>query len=331
MLVLLLFMHFCTSRKSPARYFYNGNRPLVIAHRGACGYIPEHTLQAYETAAYMGADFIEPDLVPTKDFKLVVNHESLLDQTTNVNEMPQFSYLQTTKSIPTYEGILTQTGWFSEDFSLDQIKQLKAKQRIRTRPQGMNLYFGKLTIEEVLDWVIGVNKIRLIEGTPLLGVYIELKDSAYFNSLGFNVEDMLLDVLKDRKIDSIEGASMICPIILQSFELQSLITLGNKTDLPLVYLLEEGYILHNISYYANFVDGVGPGFNLIFDEKCSLTDFVDIAHENNLAVHMWVVKKDKPFCGFEQEETYKKILDSHVDGVFDEFPDLSIYYFTHII
>lgn len=331
MLLLLVLMHFSTSRKSPAGYFYNGNRPLVIAHRGACGYIPEHTLQAYETAAYMGADFIEPDLVPTKDFKLVVNHENLLDQTTNVNELPQFSNLQTTKTFPTYEGILTQTGWFAEDFSLDQIKQLKAKQRILTRPQGMNLYFRKLTIEEVLDWVIDVNKIRLVEGIPLLGAYIELKDSAYFNSIGFKVEDMLLDVLKARNIDSVDGASLICPIILQSFELESLIALGEKTDLPLVYLIEDRYILHNISYYADFVDGVGPGFNLVFDKDCKFTDFVDIAHENHLAVHMWVVKKDKPFCGFDQEETYKKILDSHVDGVFDEFPDLAKYYFTHII
>lgn len=110
--------------------------PLVIAHRGASGHLPEHTLEAYQLAMRMGADFIEPDLVPTKDGQLISRHENDLTQTTNVSVLPQFADRKTTKRI---DGIPI-TGWFSEDFTLAEIKQLKAREPLPAlRPQGQNI------------------------------------------------------------------------------------------------------------------------------------------------------------------------------------------------
>ena len=142
--VLAFVVYVASGKRSPAGYFYNSARPLIIAHRGASGYIPEHTLQAYDVAQYMGADFIEPDLVPTKDHQLLINHEGLLNETTNVADLPQFAYLHTTKTISTYAGNVTETGWFSDDFYLYQIKELRAKQRLAFRPSTFNYLLKKI-------------------------------------------------------------------------------------------------------------------------------------------------------------------------------------------
>ena len=110
MWVFTLCISLALGKKTEAEYFYNSQRPLIIAHRGACGYIPEHTLQAYEIAEYMGADFIEPDLCPTKDGYLIVNHDNSLNDTTNVEEITDFAYLHKTKVISNFHGSVTQTG-----------------------------------------------------------------------------------------------------------------------------------------------------------------------------------------------------------------------------
>src|SRR5574343_1819520 len=137
MLITLLFWT-GAAKITLAPYFYNSQRPIIIAHRGACGYLPEHTLQAYDVAAYMGADFIEPDLVPTKDSQLLINHEGVLNDTTNVALLPQFANLLTTKTISGFDGNTTITGWFAEDFNLYQLKELRSKQRLAFRPSTFN-------------------------------------------------------------------------------------------------------------------------------------------------------------------------------------------------
>lgn len=328
MWILVLCAALSVSKKSPAAYFYNFNRPLIIAHRGASGYIPEHTMQAYDVAAYMGADFIEPDLVPTKDGHLLVNHDPLLDDTTNVAYLPQFSYLYTTKTMITVNGLVTQSGWFSEDFTMAQLKELRAIQRLPFRPQSMNDLFQKVSITEVLDWAIGINQQRIINNQPLLGVYIELKDPEYFNSVGYPVEKMLLEILRERNIDTIKGASEICPIILQCFELQSLEIMSKLSDLPLVYLINGNNIPFDMKDYAEIVNGVGPSSNIVFDPSGRETDFVYRAHEANLAVHLWVVRDDVPFGPFTRQQTYQALRNSGLDGVFDEFPDSASIYFN---
>lgn len=311
-----------------APYFYNSQRPVIIAHRGACGYLPEHTLQAYEMAAYMGADFIEPDLVPTKDHHLIINHEGLLNETTNVALIPEFSNLLTTKTITDYEGTTTVIDWFSEDFYLHQIKELRAKQRLPIRPSTFNHLFKKISINEALDWVISINHERIQSNKTLLGAYIELKNPSYYNSLGFPVEDILLQVLKAKKIDSIKGASSLCPIILQCFELSSLKYMAQHTDLPLVYLIEDLHLSHNISEYQSIVNGVGPNLKMVFNADGSATQFVQQAHDGNLAVHPWVIRDDMPLYGWGRQETYEYALNAKLDGIFDEFPDSANFHFS---
>ena len=321
-------MSLALGKKSQAGYFYNPQRPLIIAHRGACGYIPEHTLQAYDVAEYMGADFIEPDLCPTKDGFLVINHEGLLNETTNVARIPDLAYLHTTKTFPSHSGQVTETGWFIEDFTLSQIKQLRAKQRLSYRPQTFNYLFQKITINEALDYAIVKNQERIRNGTPLLGVYIELKNPTYYNSIGHPVEDMLLKVLNDRNIDNIKGASEICPIILQCFEIQSLAYMSTKTDLPLVFLVESSNIV-NMSQYADIVNGVGPNINLVFTPNGQANNFIQEAHDYDLQVHPWVIRDDQPyFANFTRQQTYDLLLNSKLDGIFDEFPDSASIYFS---
>ena len=323
---------FCFSlsaaKQSPASYFYNAERPLIIAHRGACGYIPEHTLQAYDIAAYMGVDFIEPDLVPSKDGHFIINHDPLLDDTTNVAALPKFAHLRTTKTINTVNGPETQTGWFTEDFTLEEIKELRATQRLAIRPQTLNNLFQKITIDEALDWTIETNKNRIAQEKKLLGVYIELKDPAYFNSIGYPVEEMLISILRARGIDSVKGASEICPIILQCFELESLQKMKMITDLPLVYLVSGKNIPFNITDYAEIVNGVGPSADMVFNPDGSSTGFLQQAHAAELAVHPWVVRDDVPFGPFTRQQIYMLLRGSGVDGIFDEFPDSASVYFT---
>ena len=138
-------------KKTKAEYFYNSQLPLILAHRGACGYFPENTLQAFDIAEFMEANFIELDIRPTKDGYLIINHDSILNDTTNVSELPDFAYLHTTKTFSTFHEVVTQTGWFVEDFTLEQIKRLRVKQRLSFRPQTFNNLFEIITINEVLD------------------------------------------------------------------------------------------------------------------------------------------------------------------------------------
>ena len=328
MLCLILAISSVSSKRTEAEYFYNSARPLIIAHRGASGYIPEHTLQAYEVAAYMGADFVEPDLCPSKDGYLVINHENMLNDTTNVAFLPQLEYLLTTKTVPTNTGFENETGWFIEDFTLNQIKQLKSKQRLSFRPNTLDYYFEKIIIDEALDWAIKKNQQRAANNQPLVGVYIELKKPAYFNSLGFPVEDMLLKVLRKRGIDNIQGASKFCPIILQCFELESLVYMSQYTDLPLIYLVESSNVQYSFSYLADVVNGVGPSSSFIFTPQDQLTDYVSQAHANDLAVHMWVVRDDVPIGNFTRQQFYAVIRESGLDGIFDEFPDSATIFFN---
>ena len=323
-----LIMGISSGRLTRALYFYSSERPLIIAHRGACGYLPEHTLQAYELAAQMGADFIEPDLVPTRDHQLLVNHEGQLDETTNISELPGFRHLYTTKTIWSSVGEETETGWFSEDLYLSEIKELRAKQRLPTRIQAFNHLFEKVTLVEVLDWALKVNEKRLLSNQTLLGVYIELKTPGYYNSLGFKVEDLLLRTLRDKGIDTIKKATEKCPVILQSFEFESLEYLHRHTDLPLVYLFESGYVKLNMSEYQDVVNGIGPEMELVFHANGDPKELVNEAHSNNLSVHPFVVREDRRVNSWSRERTYENILKAKIDGIFDEFPKSALAYFS---
>ena len=201
--------------------------PIIIAHRGASGYRPEHTLAAYELAIALGADYIEPDLVSTKDGILIARHENEISETTDVAIYTEFAHLQTTKII---DGE-SKTGWFTEDFTLTELKTLRAKERIPQVRSQNTAYDGLLeipTLQEIIDLV----KVKSDEINRTIGIYPETKHPTYFKSLGLALEAPLLATLT---ANGYQGAN--APVFIQSFEVGNLQYLSTKTDLPLVQLL----------------------------------------------------------------------------------------------
>jgi glycerophosphoryl diester phosphodiesterase len=225
------------------------NPPLVIAHRGASGHLPEHTLEAYMLAMRMGADFIEPDLVPTKDGQLISRHENDLTHTTNVAVLPQFADRKTTKRI---DGIPI-TGWFSEDFTLAEIKQLKAREPLPAlRPQGTehNDEFAIATLSEIVSLV---KQFEADTGRKV-GLYIETKHPTYFRYEGKTSEGkaIALDTSKNL-VQELKQLQFSDPsrVFIQSFEVQNLLELkqlwmpGMKVKFPLIQLIgdtEKAYL-----------------------------------------------------------------------------------------
>src|SRR4051794_16712677 len=204
-------------------------RPLVIGHRGAPGYRPEHTLASYRLAAELGADYIEPDLVSTKDGVLVARHEPEISGTTHVADHPEFASRKTTKVI---DGI-TFTGWFTEDFTLEELKTLRAKERIPDIRPANQRFDGKFevpTFQEVLDLRAALSRKLHRQ----IGVYPETKHPSYFRSLGLPLEPKLVTTLNRNGLNR-KGA----PVFVQSFEIGNLQALNHVLKVPLVQLLDE--------------------------------------------------------------------------------------------
>ena len=215
----------CGGSDSPSYPTLNGDTPLVIGHRGASGYRPDHTLESYKLAIDMGADFIEPDLVATKDGVLVARHEPNITGTTDVATRPEFASRKTTKNV---DGV-NEEGWFVSDFTLAELKTLRAVQPLSDRDQSYNGKFQIPTFEEVLD-------LAKAEGTKAgrtVGVYPETKHPTYHAKLGLPLEDRLLAVLA--KYGYTTKAS---PVIVQSFEVSNLKYLRSKTQVRLVQLVD---------------------------------------------------------------------------------------------
>ena len=203
----------------------NGERPLVIGHRGAPGHLPEHTLEGYKLAIEMGADFIEPDLVVTKDGVLIARHEPMLSGTTDVSERAEFASRKTTRKV---DGVDT-NDWFAGDFTLAEIKTLRAKQSMDDRNQSYNGKFQIPTFQEVID----LAKAESAQRGRVVGIYPETKHPTFHNEIGLKLEDRLLDALK--------GAGWTeknSPVFIQSFEVANLKYLRGKTQLRLVQLVD---------------------------------------------------------------------------------------------
>ncbi|HMA10529.1 MAG TPA: glycerophosphodiester phosphodiesterase family protein, partial [Steroidobacteraceae bacterium] len=183
--------------------------PLVIAHRGASGHLPEHTLPAYALALLQGADYIEPDLVATRDGVLVARHENQISGTTDVAAHGEFAARRRTQPV---DGVPV-TGWFTEDFTLAELRTLRARERLpQLRPENARHdgEFGIPTFDEILALLSQVNAARRAQGQPLAGVYPETKHPTHFASLGLPLEPPLLAALAERG----GGA----PVFIQSFE-----------------------------------------------------------------------------------------------------------------
>jgi glycerophosphoryl diester phosphodiesterase len=203
----------------------DGSKPLVIGHRGASGYLPEHTIESYKRAIDLGADFIEPDLVATKDGELIARHEPNITNTTDVADRAEFATRKTTKVV---DGV-SETGWFASDFTLAEIKTLRAKQAFAERDQSFNGRYLIPTLREVLD-------LAKSESTRLnrkIGVYPETKHPTFHVGLNLALEDRLLQVLS-----SYSYTAKNSPIIIQSFEVANLKYLRTKTQVRIVQLID---------------------------------------------------------------------------------------------
>ena len=203
----------------------SGQKPLVIAHRGASGYLPEHTIEGYKLAIQQGADFIEPDLVSTRDGVLVVRHEPMLSGTTDVADRPEFANRKTTRKV---DGVDT-TDWFASDFTAAEIKTLKAKQAFADRDPSHNGKYQIPTFQEVID----LAKAESARTGRTIGIYPETKHPTYHAALGLAFEDKLLDMLK-----AAGWTDKTAPVFIQSFETANLKYLRPKTRLRLVQLVD---------------------------------------------------------------------------------------------
>jgi glycerophosphoryl diester phosphodiesterase len=202
--------------------------PTIFGHRGAAGYRPEHTSAGYTLGAQLGADYLEPDLVPTKDGYLVDRHEPEISQTTDVADHPEFAGLKTTKTI---DGVKT-TGWFTTDFTLAQLRTLRAKERIPDIRQHNTLYDGRYRIPTFQDDIKQVESLsKKLHRT--IGIVPEIKHSTYFRSIGLPMEQRVLDVLHHYHLD---GAHPVIPVVIQSFEVHNLQWLHARTRIPLLQL-----------------------------------------------------------------------------------------------
>ncbi len=203
----------------------NNQAPLVIGHRGAAGYLPDHTLEGYRMVIQMGADFIEPDLVATKDGELIARHEPNITDTTDVANHPEFAARKTTRMV---DGV-AETGWFVTDFTLAEIKTLRAKQPLADRDQSHNGKYQIPTFREVLD-------LAKTEGAKVgrtVGVYPETKHPTYHEDAGLKLEDRLLAILSEYGYTKKDA-----PVIIQSFETANLKYLRPKTQVRLVQLVD---------------------------------------------------------------------------------------------
>ena len=204
----------------------DGSKPIVIGHRGASGYLPEHTLQSYALAIQLGADFIEPDLVMTKDGHLIARHEPMLDSTTDV--ATKFGAAR--KSTRLVDGVST-TAYFANDFTLAEIKTLRAIQPNAARPQGFNGLYEIPTLDEV----ISLAKSQSLATGRTVGIYPEIKHSTFHAGLfgAHTIEDKLLG-----KLHAAYGNTAKAPVFVQSFEVSNLQYLNGKTDISLVQLVD---------------------------------------------------------------------------------------------
>ncbi|MGW0466779.1 glycerophosphodiester phosphodiesterase [Streptomyces sp. NPDC003027] len=324
--------------------------PTVIAHRGASGYRPEHTLGSYQLALDMGAHVIEQDLVPTKDGHLVCRHENDITGTTDVADRPEFASRRTTKSV---DGT-SLTGWFTEDFTLAELKTLRAKERIPGIRQENTLYDGRWeipTFEEVLRWAEREGRRRGRE----VWLHVETKHPTYFRSVGLGLEERLATLLRRygrHRADS--------PTFLQSFEPTSMRRMAKLVATPRVVLLwtpddrpwdfrEAGdprtvadlITPEGLAWIASYAQGIGPLLDLVIpkDKDGRLgepTTLVRDAHAKGLILHPYTHRNENTFLPADFRRgtdpaaygdafgALKKYLATGIDGIFSDNPDTAL-------
>jgi glycerophosphoryl diester phosphodiesterase len=267
-------------------------RPLVIAHRGASGALPEHTLPAYALAILQGADFIEPDLVITRDGVLVARHDAELSATTDVAAHEDFASRRRRQVIDGQP----MEGWFVEDFTLAELRLLRARERfpeLRPGSARQDGQFGLVTFAQVLAFLSTVNAARRDSGRPPVGVYPETKHPTHFRERGLPLEPTLLAELAQ----GLDGA----PLFIQSFESANLAALREACAHPLVRLLEPRDTSGDagqLAQIARYAQAIGVHKSTVVDpETGRSTGLVERAQQSGLAVHAWALRAENRFIG----------------------------------
>jgi glycerophosphoryl diester phosphodiesterase len=312
---------------------------LIIAHRGASGERPEHTLAAYERAIDAGAHFIEPDLVVTKDLILVARHENELSDTTDVATREEFEDRNRTKEIDGQKV----AGWFAEDFTLAELRTLRAKERLPSLRPGNSRYDGLYQVP-TFDEIVSLVKAKEAERGYRVGLYPELKHPAFLLEQGIDSVDLLVSALKKHNLD---GAT--APLFIQSFEVGALQRLDKRVDARLVQLVsEEGgpadepgmtyaemLTPSGLAHVAEYADVIGPNLLLVVGADGKPTGLVEAAHAADLQVHGWTLRKENAFLpaalrkGAGDAETgdyaaaWSLFAGAGVDAIFTDDPALA--------
>lgn len=282
----------------------SGQPPIIIAHRGASGERPEHTLESYARAIDQGADYVEPDLVLTRDGVLVARHENEISGTTDVADHPEFADRRATKTIDGVE----MTGWFTEDFTLAELRTLRARERLpqlRTANTAFDGLYQIPTFEEIIRLV----RAREVETGRTIGIYPETKHPSYFAQIGLPHEAPLLELLTRYGYDSADDA-----LFIQSFEVGNLIALNGKTNLRLIQLVdasghpadrpdlsyERMMTADGLTLVAAYADGIGPAKDMLIARNAdgslgASTGLVARAHVAGLDVHPWTFRRENYF------------------------------------
>jgi glycerophosphoryl diester phosphodiesterase len=337
------------------------NSPLVIGHRGASGFVPEHTLQSYRLAIRLGADYVEPDLVATKDGVLIARHEPFIGDSdptttgdsTNVGDHPEFASRETTRTL---DGVPT-TGFWAADFTLAEIKTLGARQTRGGRPTEFNGKFKVPTLQEIINLVKREAKKR----GRRIGIYPETKHPTFHKTIGLPLEARLVKVLKKNGMNSRNS-----PVYIQSFEQGSLKELNTMTRVRLIQLMDANdtdasgnptyappfdrpydwtasgdpaLMARTFGYFATdagldevktYADGIGPWKVYIIPTAGGgggavfpATDLIQRAHARGLKVHTWTFRDDAFPSGYPggPVEEYLAFYRLGIDGVFSDFPD----------
>lgn len=313
----------CGGSSTPAVDYLNPGpswpaAPAVAGHRGASALRPEHTLASYQKAIDDGADIVEPDLVATKDGVLVARHENEISGTTNVASLPQFANRKTSKTI---DGIPV-TGWFTEDFTLAELKTLRAVERIPANRPANTAYNGQFeipTLQEVIDLV----KQQAQAKGKTIGIYPETKHPTYFKSIGLPLEKRLVDTLVNNGYKGKDAA-----VYIQSFEVANLKEIRGMSQFRIVQLIDNpnnapvNGAPRNAPYdfiasgskltygdmikpaglkdIASYADVVAPYKEVIIprtsaNELGNPTSLVADARAAGLKVHTWTLRPENPF------------------------------------
>ncbi|MBB2933038.1 glycerophosphoryl diester phosphodiesterase [Amycolatopsis bartoniae] len=323
--------------------------PVIVGHRGAPGYRPEHTLASYELAFRQGVNWVDVDLVPTKDGQLVARHENEIGGTTDVAQHPEFASRRTTKVV---DGV-SLTGWFTEDFTLAELKTLRATERIPDVRPHNTIYNGRwqiATYQEVLDLTKRLGR----ELHRTLGTYPEVKHSTYFSTIGNPTEPKLVEILDRNGLNRPNA-----PVVIQSFEVSNLKALSKQVRVPLLQLtsatgapadfvvkgdkrtyadLVTPQGLKEISTYADYL---GPDKNQIIPRDAAgnlaaPTALVRDAHHAGLKVAPYTFRNENSFLPanlrssadpaewgdiFTEESAF---LATGIDGFFADQPDTAL-------